>query len=270
MAFWGKSFVFNDVPCDDFDLMLYDVGSTTQSTGNFASTVSVVEETLPSRWKPYLYGVKYDKKLEFTIVFGVNERRLDREKFLDRYELENIAYWLTGHEKYLWLEVEQDDLDYVRYRCIISGLEIVEYGNIPWALKATVTCDSPYAYMYPQAYEYKINGTSSKPQIISFYNESGHNGLYMPKVEIEQKGGTFSITNVTDNNRKFEFKNVPTSVTKISVDNDLGIISNNQSLNLYPYFNFRFFRLVKGENILKIVGNGTLRLICEFPANVGG
>jgi len=267
MAFWGKSFVFNDVPCDDFDLMLYDVGSTTQGSGNFASTVSVVEETLPSRWKPYLYGVKYNNKLEFTMVFGVNQSRIDRGKFLDRYELENIAFWLTGHDEYLWLEVEQEDLEYVRYHCMISELSIVEDANIPWALKAKVTCDSPYAYMYPQVFEYTVSGTKT----ISFYNESSHNGFYMPKLQILlNSGGNFSIKNMSDNNREFKFQNIPASISRIDVDNDLGIITNNQDLNVYPYFNFKFLRLVKGENVLKLTGTGTLKIICEFPINVGG
>lgn len=267
MAFWGNSFVFNDIPCDDYDLMLYDVGSTTQSSGNFASGVSVIEETLPSRYKPHFYGVKFDKKLEFTIVFGVNQKRLDSEKYLDRYELETIAFWLTGHDKYMWLEVEQEDLEYVRYRCIISNLEIVEHGNIPWALKATVTCDSPYAYLYPQVFEYNISGT----QTVDFYNESSHNGYFMPQLEIETSaGGNFTIVNQSDGNRTFAFKNLPSSVKKIAVDNDRCIISNDQDLNIYPYFNFRFLRLIKGENRLKITGNGVLRIICEFPVNVGG
>lgn len=267
MAFWGNSFVFNDIPCDDYDLMLYDVGSTTQSSGNFASGVSVIEETLPSRYKPHFYGVKFDKKLEFTIVFGVNQKRLDSEKYLDRYELETIAFWLTGHDKYMWLEVEQEDLEYVRYRCIISNLEIVEHGNIPWALKATVICDSPYAYLYPQVFEYNISGT----QTVDFYNESSHNGYFMPQLEIETSaGGNFTIVNQSDGNRTFAFKNLPSSVKKIAVDNDRCIISNDQDLNIYPYFNFRFLRLIKGENRLKITGNGVLRIICEFPVNVGG
>lgn len=267
MAFWGNSFVFNDIPCDDYDLMLYDVGSTTQGTSKFASGVSIIEETLPSRYKPHFYGVKFDKKLEFTIVFGVNQRRIDAEKYLDRYELETIAFWLTGHDKYMWLEVEQDDLEYVRYRCIISNLEFVEYGNIPWALKATVTCDSPYAYLYPQVFEYDISGTET----IDFYNESSHNGYFMPQLEIElSNGGSFSIINKSDNNRKFEFKNVPSSVKKLNVDNDRCIITNDKNLNAYPYFNFRFFRLVKGENRLQVTGNGKLRITCEFPVNVGG
>lgn len=267
MAFWGNSFIFNDIPCEDYDLMLYDVGNDTQSTGKFASGVSIVEETLPSKYKPLFYGVKFDKKLNFDMVFGVNERRLDSEKYLDRYELEAIAFWLTGHDKYMWLEIEQKDLEYIRYRCIITELEIVEYGNIPWALKASVTCDSPYAYLYPQTFEYNILGTKT----IDFYNEGSHNGYYLPQIEISSLiGGSFSIVNISDNNRTFSFRNVPASVTKIMVDNDRCIITNNQGLNIYPYFNFNFLRLVKGENRLQINGTGKLKIICEFPVNVGG
>lgn len=267
MAFWGNHFVFNDIPCEDYDLMLYDVGSTAQSAGNFASGVSIIEETIPSRYKPHFYGVQFEKKLEFTIMFGVNQRRLDNEKYLDRYELEAIASWLTGHDRYMWLEVEQKDLEDVRYRCIVSSLEIVEYGNIPCALKATVTCDGPYAYLYPQTFEYKI----SVSQTINFFNESSHNGFYMPYMEIEpSSGGDFCIENLSDDSRKFSFEKLPSLVKKICIDNDNGIITNDQDLNIYPYFNFKFFRLIKGENNLKITGNGILRIICEFPVNVGG
>lgn len=274
MAFWGNTFVFNDIPCEDFDLMLYDVDNNSQSAGNFASGVSIIEETLPSRYKPYFYGVKYEKKLEFSIVFGVNQKRIDLEKHLDRYELEAIASWLTGHNKYLWLEVEQEDLRYVRYHCMVTSLNIIEYGNIPWALKATVTCDSPYAYLYPQIFEYEVSGT----QTFTFFNESSHNGYYMPKIEIERKAAIgsglmsdqFIIENLSDNNRAFKFSNLSESIERINVDNENCIITNDQGLNLYPNFNYHFLRLVKGENKLKVRGDGILRLICEFPVNVGG
>lgn len=267
MAFWGRTFVFNGIPCDDFDLMLYDIGSNTQGAGTFASTVSVVEETLPRRWKPYLYGVTYSNKLQFSMVFGVNQRRIDTGRFLDRYELEAIASWLTGQNQYMWLEVEQPDLEYVRYRCMISDLKIVEFGNIPWALQASVTCDSPYAYLYPQTFEFDVSGSRQ----VVFYNESSHNGFYMPKLEIDLKRGTsFTVRNLSDGNRQFSFSGLPSSISKISVDNDLCIITDDQEINIYPHFNMKFFRLVKGENILYISGNGTLRLICEFPVNVGG
>lgn len=267
MAFWGNSFVFNGIPCEDYDLMIYDFGSNSQSAGNFASGVSIIEEALPSRYKPYFYGIKFEKKLEFNMVFGVNQRRIDSGAFLDRYELEMIAMWLTGHDKYLWLEIQQDDLRYVRYNCIVSNLEIIEEGNVPWALKATVVCDSPYAYLYPQEFQYDVAGTAT----VEFFNESGHNGYYKPIIEFELSDGNgFSITNLSDNNRTLSFSGTPSSISKIRVDNDRCIITNDQNLNAYPYFNFKFLRLLQGENKLVVKGNGILKIICEFPVNVGG
>lgn len=181
MAFWGHSFTFNDIPCEDFELMIYDIDGTSQSTGKFSSGVTVIEDKVSAHWKPYFYGVKLDNKLKFTMVFGVNQKRVDENKFLDRYELEAIAAWLTGHNKYMWLEIQQEDLAYVRYKCIVTGLEMVEFGMLPWALRATIECDSPYAYLYPQTFEYTVNGE----QTISFYNESSHNGYYMPVLILE-------------------------------------------------------------------------------------
>lgn len=267
MAFWGKKFIFNDFPCEEFGLMLYDVGNDQQGEGTFASTVSVVEETVGSRWKPWFYGVKYENKLQMEIVFGVDERRLDKEKYLDRYEIDEIATWLTGHDKYHWLEIEQEDMEYVRYKCIISELSIVSYGNIPWAMKASIECDSPYAYMYPQSFTYDINGT----QQIEFLNESSHNGYYMPVLDISMSsGGTISITNNSDGGRTFMLRDVPASASNIHVDNDTCVITNNADLNLYPYFNFKFLRLVRGYNSLSVTGNCRLTITCEFPVNAGG
>lgn len=265
MAFWGKSFIFNGTPCDDFDLMIYDIESHTQGAGTFASTVTPVEDKLASRWKPLFYGTKNNNKLEHTMVFGVNQHRIDERKYLDRYEMDAIATWLTGYDKYLWLEVEQEDLSYVRYRCIVTKLDIIEFEMIPWAFQAKIECDSQYAYLYPQTFEYEINGATP----IVFYNESSHHGYYMPKLEILQPGEEFSILNRSDNNRLFKFENIPNAVSSICIDNNAGIITNNAGLNLYPNSNLKFFRLVKGDNYLTVTGHGILRIFCEFPINVG-
>ena len=266
MAFHGKTFVFNSVPCEAYELELYNIGSTGQGGGEFASIVSVEEEVVGNRWKPYFYGTKYEEKLELEMIFGVNQRRLDEEHYLDRFEIDAIATWLTGHEEYLWLEVDQDDMRHCRYHCMCSGLSIISYGRIPTALQATFVCDSPYAYLYPRNFTYTISGTTT----INFFNESSINGYYYPDLEIVQNGGTFSIKNVTDNNRVFSLTGYPASATHVYVDNDHGVITDNQDLNLYPYFNYKFFRLKKGFNQLQITGSGTLIIKCAFPVNAGG
>lgn len=266
MAFYGSSFVFDGVPCDDFELMMYDMDSASQSSGSFASTVTVVEETLASKWKPIFYGTKFGGKLEFDIVFGVNQRRIDEDRYLDRGEIDVIASWLTGVDGYRYLSIVQEDMLYVRYRCYISALEIVEYGAVPWALKATVTCDSPYAYLYPHEYSYDVNGSA----LISILNESSLNGYYYPVVEFTRSSGDkLIIENQTDGGRKFVLEKIPATVTAIRVDNDRRVITNNADLNLYEGCNFKFLRLKRGYNTLKVTGNGGLKIICEFPVNAG-
>lgn len=267
MAFWGCSFIFNGIPCEDFDLMMYDVGYSLSEEDEFASSVEPVEETIAGRWKPHFYGVQFPNKLALTIVFGVNQRRIDAGKFLDRYEIDEVASWLTGYDKYMWLEIQQSDMQYVRYRCLVTSLSTVTYGLIPWAMRMTVTCDSPYAYLYPQEFEYKINGSAE----IDFFNESSLNAYYRPKLEIAlSNGGDFSITNESDKDRKFSLTGVPAGAGKIYVDNDTFVITNDGGINLYPKCNYKFLRLVKGHNTLKVTGNGTLKIQCEFPVNAGG
>ena len=84
-------------------------------------------------------------------------------------------------------------------------------------------------------------------------------------------GDGISIQNLSDNNRIFQFKELPggNSLT-IYVDNKNQIITDSMDLNLYPYFNMKFMRLVKGDNLLKITGNAEVKFICEFPVNIGG
>lgn len=277
MAFWGHSFSFNGIPCEDFGLMLYDIGEHRNSAGSFASTSTVIEDKTAKRWKPIFYGVKHDNKLEFSLVFGVNPDRIESHHHLDRGELDAIASWLTGHNEYHWLEFDQDDMMGVRYCAMITSLKVVEYGRLPWAFEATVVCDSPYAYQYPRVFEYDVGPGDT----IAFYNESCHNGYFYPKIEltineqvVDSKPvtvrSTFSIVNVTDNNRKFEFNVIELFGKTVVVDNDLGIISADGVINPYQYFNFNFLRLVKGYNTLKFDGYGKLKIICEFPINVGG
>ena len=244
--------------------MMYNIDGTSPSAGKFASGVTVVEQKLSNRWRPLFYGAKLEGKLQFEIVFGVNQKRIDKNEYLDRYELEAIGSWLTGHDRYLWLEVMQEDMEYFRYRCIITDLQMVEFGNLPMALKATVSCDGPYAYLYPQTFEYSVDGSA----IIDFFNESSHNGYYFPVLEYEPVGtGTLTITNHSDGDRAFELKEHP-AAEKVTVDNDLGIMTADT--DMYPYFNFKFLRFVKGNNHLTVSGNGIIRFICEFPINIGG
>lgn len=266
MGFYGSAFVFDSTPCELYDLMLYDIGSQDEDI-TIAGVHSIEDETVGDKWKPYFYGTKPGEKLEFYITFGVNERRIENDKYLDDWEIAEVATWLCGHKEYKWLYIDQDDKKHIGYRCMITDLHVTRYGSVPWALTAHITCDSPYAYLEEKEITYTVNGSRT----IEIYNESSLNDWYLPKIEFVRTSGTaFSVTNAEDGGRGPSLTEIPGSVTRISIDNDACVIDNNQNVNLYAHFNFEFLRLKRGYNNLTITGTGTITIRCEYPINVGG
>lgn len=266
MTFYASTFSFNGISCETYDLMIYDIDNKDNGQSDIASAVSIVEENMARKWKPFFYGTNIEGKLTFDFVFGVNECRLDQEDYLTRDEIDTIATWLTGHDEYMWLEFDNEEFSGIRYRCMITGLKIVSYGHVPFSFQATVTCDGPFAYRQPQEVTYQISGTRQ----ISIENLSSLNGYYYPEIEFNLSSGTgFSITNTTDDSRTLSFSNMPAIVRRVYVNNETCVITNERDLNIYPYCNFRWLRFKRGTNNLTVTGYGTLKIKCEFPVNVG-
>lgn len=269
MAFIAKDFSFNGVSCEEYGLKIYDIGSDSNDATKFASTGDLETDVIPSKGRQFLYGRSYEDPLEFELVFGLYSNTLTEGEYLDRYEMDEIANWLTGPTEYKWLVVEQPDLDMVRYRCIISDLEPIHVAWLPFAFKAEVTCDSPYAYTMPYTYTYDCSDTTT----FTIRSKSTINRLYYPKMEIELNGSdTISIYNESVG-VTMEFTDLPTaSEISIVIDNDLGIITSSDASysNMYKYFNFEFFSLQKGINTITVTGDCSITFTCEYPINVGG
>ena len=284
MAFWGDYFIFDGIPCWEFGLRLYEINGISSGDGSF-SMPKASEDTVASRYKTLYYGVTHNEPLTFKMVFGAdkaapiynmwktNQNTLISSaatavNFFDSWDREAISAWLSPVDGYKWLEIEQPDMEPVRYKCRLEKLSMIELGNLPIAFSCEVHCDSPFAYHYPVTYRYNCAGKTTIP----FRNLSSYRGGYQPKLKITLNGSrTIQIINHTDHDRMFKFENLPQDYfLVIDIDNENGVITNNMGLNLYPYFNFEFFKLVYGDNLLKIVGNCIVEMICEFPVNVGG
>lgn len=275
MGFYGNHFSFNGIPCEEFGLSIYDIGGTSQgNSGQIASTGEIIEDWIPTKSKSFFYGIKQNTPLSFKMIFGVDPELNQQngfptmEDFLDRWEIARISNWLTGHsDNRKWLEIEQPDMETVRFFCTITDLEIITHGWYPWAFSCTVTCDSPYGYMFPKIYKY----TCSELNDVSLYNKSLVNEFYYPKMEIVPKDdGDVSIINESDGNRSFVLKNISENLGTITVDNEREIIKTSDGRNIYDNFNFNFFRLKPGTNKLALSGSFELKICCEFPVNVGG
>lgn len=276
MGFYGSHFSFNGTSCEEFGLAVYDIdGSSQGKSGLVASVGKVVEDWIPTKSKSLFYGIRQNTPLTFTMTFGVDpelQRKngfVTMDDYLDRWEIASINNWLTGHtDSRKWLEIEQPDMENVRFFCTITDLEIITHAWYPWAFSCTVTCDSPYGYMSPKKYNYTCKGT----QAVTLKSKSATNDYYYPTmVIVPQSTEKISIVNKSDGNREFLLTNVPVGTgTEITVDNDRGIIKTANGLNIYDCFNFNFFRLRSGNNNLVLNGNFSLSVRCEFPVNVGG
>lgn len=270
MGFIAKRFSYNRVPCEEFGLRIFDIDGNDNEATPFASAGELQTDVIPSKGRVFLYGRTYENPLEFNLVFGLDPLMLKMHEHLDRYEMDAIANWLTGSNQYQWLEIEQPDLEIIRYRCVFSELEPIQLSWLPWAFTAKVTCDSPYGYMFPQNFHYPCNGTTS----IGLISRSTINRLYYPKMKIQLNGSnTISIVNKSCNNEEMKFTGLPQNYfLTISVDGELGKIESSDSSysNLYKYFNFNWLPLKKGMNKLEVKGNCILDFICEFPVNYGG
>lgn len=265
MAFYGCQFSFDGIPCYEYGLMIYDIGDADEG-GKFTSTVEIQEDRTAKRYSPLHYGAVQNEPLTFSFTFGADINAIDKNAPIDRWDMDVIANWLTGHDEYKYLEITQPDMEAVRYKCIISELEYTTYGKIPWAFTCQVTCDSPFAYTYPEEKRISVSGN-----VNAALECKAACKYYFPKVIINlNKGNSFSIINHSDGDRIFKFENIPTAVKDITVDNENEIITTTAGLNLYDNFNFNFLRLVRGYNRLEFVGNADVTFECEFPINVGG
>ena len=245
-----------------YGLMLYDIGGTGQDDVSFGNKASIIETRTNNRIQPLHFGVNYhNEPLKFTLVFGT-------DRPLDRYEMEDISLWLTGHQDYRWLSIDQPDMENFQFRCIITELKPIPDGWLPYAFQATVVCDCPYAYGFPFEYQYTI----SEPTDILFRNESTTRALLRPMLQFQagNDSGCISIVNHNDNDREFLITEVP-ALSNVVIDNNNGILQDTvYGTNLYDKFNLNFFRLVHGDNNLTINGTGILTISGRFLYNVAG
>lgn len=259
--FRSYEFTFDGKSSKMFGLMLYDIGGRGQSDVAFGNAGAIQETRTLRRVKPIHFGVNYHgSPLQFKLVFGTDAP-------LDRYDLETVAMWLTGHQDYKWLTVDEPDLTEVRFRCIITGLQPISVGWSNYAFEATVTCDCPYAYGPTLTAEYAISGETE----VLFRNDSTAREYLYPYLTFTPGGGTtsLSITNEEDGGREFLLGGLP-SPASITVDNENGILTETlYGTNLYPGFNLHFLRLLPGDNHLTVNGNGTLTLQWCCLYNVG-
>ena len=286
MAFVAEVCKFNGVSCETYDLILARDGGE-ESNSSFASGPEIADSYLPRKWRSHFYGVTRPNKLTFPITLVLNNCRLDAGNYLTREEIEAIAKWLTSPNTYSWLEMIQPDMynsdllhpaPIYRYRCMITGLELLFINEQPYGVTATATCDSPYAYLPSYSQNVAVTVAGSPKTVTVVNNSTIEKGVRPTFIliyddEYEDTYGPISIKNDTTN-EELAISTIPSTVSQIRIDCERGIITADDGSNLYQYCNFVFPHFARGSNTLKIANNNGFSIIdvsisCDFPVDIG-
>lgn len=274
MSFHGTSMIFDGIACEEMGLVMYEFDNYRQEPTKFSSSLAIQEDRIGGRYRSLFYGGTVNEPLVYKMVLCVREDKAMRGEHLDRWDLQKIASWLTGHTEYKWLHIVQRDMKDVRYRCIFSELEVIEVAGNAWGVSCKVTCDSPYAYLTPRSYSF--TATKSNAATGTIMSESTHNGFYYPKLTIKPSTKTNVLVTIENKLEASTFKMlaVPTSFGTVSIDCENGVVTTGSGENPYEHIDFpngfHFPRFARGENIVTLTGAGTYKFECEWPVNVGG
>ncbi len=256
MAFSATKFIYDGEPCETYGLMLYTFDSKGGVIeGDLGANIEMIEDRTLRNVTPTVFGSKQGDPLKFKLTFG-SLTPISREDFSE------IAYWLCGKSEYRVLEILQDDMAETLYKCYMTNIQHENIRGIPYAFTTDVICDCPYAYSYPETYSFTVSG--SKKTVI--YNDSAYSGYLFPHITLTPSNvtQTVSIINEDDNNREFKFTQLNNYDNEIIyIDNARQIITSNNGVNMYPYFNKNFFRLIRGLNNITITGDCVIRIVFQ-------
>lgn len=248
MAFFARSFIFDDTPSDKFELFIISNNSSGVVEAKGSGSVELYSQKVYRRVKPFLYGVQQTPVLEFELSFASFKPICAEKQAL-------ISKWLLGQQTYKKLRICQPDYQEVYFNCILTNPRFNCVGNFAYSMIVDVICDSPFAWEEPRIIK-KTNITSQITFDIN--NTSDLNDYVLPICEftLSNTSNGFEIKN---NSLKYTNGNIETfSMTGlapnevITVDSDLGIIKSSLGINRYKNSSGTFFRMKPFMNNISI------------------
>jgi len=238
MAFYARSFSYNDQPSEIFGLIITSTDSGEGSSPT--SNIEIKTQQIFRRPTPFFFGTSQNEVLSFDVSIRTTETEMTAEDAALAQE------WLFSQQNYGILRIVQPDMEDYYFKCFFVDGQVVRVGNVIVGFDAKVICDSPFAWGVAKSVTYT---ESNKTYIL--LNESENNFYTYPYMVININGGLcdFLIRNVTDNNREMSVTGLMIGET-VTIDNDLQIITATQSVNPLNKFAspINFFRLVSGVN----------------------
>ena len=258
MTIQELNFIFDEKSSDMFGVIMVDFD--TPSASNDEET-SLLTGKSPSSDKWDLYGTEYSSPLTSSITICKSDNT-----YIDSYEQRALKKWLCKN-RYSWLQVGQDDLGEIWYRCILNNPQFENVGRMNAGMKLNMTCDAPYAWSQEYTKTYTVSSSTGNFSFnhISDFDED----ILCPLVTITSDiNGTIEIINKSDDSRKITLENCVVGEV-ITLDGIRDKVSSSNGRVVINSWNKKFLELIDGVNNLNINGNCTVKLTYRLPRRVG-
>lgn len=280
------SFVFNGVNSEDFNVIIGWIdGSEPDLSVNGLNREIKKSTTSKVRLKDNIYGSENTDVITFTF----NIVRVDGTE-ISRDESIRINQWLTSSPLPQLLKFNDEESCMLHYYAVCTEIKDITVDGCLLGKEIKFETNSPYAFMHDFEKTFKID---TDEKTIYFNNIADtYDGIYYPILTITTQSDNIIIENVTDK------KSVTLDLTDINADSNgnkivkincekliiqdkdgklipLSTIGWNRDYKSYvssigEYItNIYWFRLLKGMNKIKITGNCTLKIKCEYPRKAG-
>jgi len=269
--FYGSTFIFDDIPGENYNLCILDFEKTGGEGDSSAGSESKIYKTwLYRKPKPYFYGRSFETPLSFDFTVGSFDPIIGIDRSL-------IERWLLGRNTYLPLQICQDDISSVYFNVIFTSAKNKYIGNIHQGITLNAECDAPFGFTEEKTYSCTVDGDGSiTNSTFNFDNQSDDTDYLYPSIVFQTNdiGTSVSLTNNTDEGRSFAFGGIgydPISVNEtITVNNYNQTIVSDSGLRRLSKFNKKWFRLLPGINSLTLVGGLlSFQIVYKFARKIG-
>lgn len=266
MNVFGKDALIGDYRLSDHGLMLATFN--VEDTYNLGVSMDTSESFLGRNPVPVYLGSKFNAKAQLTVTVIQNEP-VTKKTFFTVNEVREILGRLTGFQGYKKMYVQTESL-YENFYYMVRVNEDVDFersGDKIIGIRFVMDCDSQFAWKDEE--QSFITENADDVIKIDINSDDRYNYL-LPYIELTTDSAldSLSIINITDNNRETKIDNINANET-IIIDSKRNIISSTRQRNFSEDFNYKFPRLLNGENELQISSPITIKFSMNLPRKVG-
>lgn len=220
----------------------------------FVASRDFIETEIYGSDEPLLQGVK-NSPLEFEMTIAFTEKYTDKN-------IRDIVEWLFQDiYKPLYFYGKEERVFY----CMpIGDSSIVHNGLREGYFNVTMRCNSPFVYS-PVAISEEYDLSDGTNETIQLFND-GFKDLY-PEISISKIGnGSVSITNMSDNGKVWEIRNLLDG-ENVYIDCKKEIIkSDKEDIGVYHYGDTSgsLPKLLKGNNTIIISGRCKIQFRYQY------